>query len=88
MGGVQRIKFGVNELSSKTNSIWRAILAEFIGTYIDQQSGLVPTKLKFPPSAGIFILNFFSVLACTHAKGDETLISLAFGLSVFMAVMV
>lgn len=37
---------------------------------------------------GIFILNFFGCAACIHAKGDETLISLAFGLSVFMAAMV
>ncbi|CAO1361633.1 unnamed protein product [Diamesa hyperborea] len=36
---------------------------------------------------GIFILNFFGCAACIHAKGDETLISLAFGLSVFMAAM-
>jgi aquaporin related protein len=33
-------------------------------------------------------LNFFGCAACTHAKGDETLIALAFGLAVFMAVMV
>lgn len=37
---------------------------------------------------GIFILNFFSCAACTQSKGDLTLISLAFGLSVFMAAMV
>ena len=37
---------------------------------------------------GIFILNFFGCAACTHANGDKTLIALAFGLSVFMAVMV
>lgn len=36
---------------------------------------------------GIFILNFFACAACTHANGDKTLISLAFGLSVFMVVM-
>ncbi|KAL9692383.1 hypothetical protein quinque_000049 [Culex quinquefasciatus] len=36
---------------------------------------------------GIFILNFFGCAACTHAAGDKTLISLAFGLSVFMVVM-
>ncbi|KAL1375347.1 hypothetical protein pipiens_017544, partial [Culex pipiens pipiens] len=37
--------------------------------------------------ARIFILNFFGCAACTHAAGDKTLISLAFGLSVFMVVM-
>lgn len=37
---------------------------------------------------GIFILNFFSCAACTQSKGDFVLISLAFGLSVFMAAMV
>lgn len=37
---------------------------------------------------GIFILNFFSCAACTQSGGDKTLISLAFGLSVFMAAMV
>ena len=37
---------------------------------------------------GIFILNFFGCAACTHAGTDLTLISLAFGLSVFMAAMV
>lgn len=36
---------------------------------------------------GIFILNFFGCAACTHAAGDKTLISLTFGLSVFMVVM-
>ncbi|XP_055641053.1 aquaporin AQPAe.a isoform X1 [Toxorhynchites rutilus septentrionalis] len=36
---------------------------------------------------GILILNFFGCAACTHAAGDKTLISLAFGLSVFMVVM-
>jgi len=36
---------------------------------------------------GIFILNFFSCAACTQSDGDKTLISLAFGLSVFMAAM-
>jgi len=36
---------------------------------------------------GIFILNFFSCAACTQSNGDFTLISLAFGLSVFMAAM-
>ncbi|CRL01020.1 CLUMA_CG014415, isoform A [Clunio marinus] len=34
---------------------------------------------------GIFILCFFSCAACTQSNGDLTLISLAFGLSVFMA---
>lgn len=56
---------GVNE--TKSNNLWRSILAEFIG---------------------IFILNFFSCAACTQSKGDFVLISLAFGLSVFMAAMV
>lgn len=37
---------------------------------------------------GIFILNFFACAACTQSNGDLTLISLAFGLSVFMAAMV
>lgn len=41
-----------------------------------------------PFITGIFILNFFACAACTHANGDKTLISLAFGLSVFMVVMV
>jgi len=36
---------------------------------------------------GIFILNFFSCAACTQSHGDYVLISLAFGLSVFMAAM-
>lgn len=36
---------------------------------------------------GIFILNFFSCAACSQSKGDFVLISLAFGLSVFMAAM-
>lgn len=56
---------GVNE--TKSNNLWRSILAEFIG---------------------IFILNFFSCAACTQSNGDFVLISLAFGLSVFMAAMV
>lgn len=34
---------------------------------------------------GIFILNFFSCAACSQSNGDLTLISLAFGLSVFAA---
>lgn len=59
--------FGANELRSKSNNLWKAILAEFIG---------------------IFILNFFSCAACTQSGGDKVLISLAFGLSVFMAAMV
>lgn len=37
---------------------------------------------------GIFILNFFSCAACTQSNNDLVLISLAFGLSVFMAAMV
>lgn len=37
---------------------------------------------------GIFILNFFSCAACSQSKGDLTLISLAFGLSVFAAASV
>lgn len=41
---------------------------------------------------GIFILNFFACAACTQSQSgstqDLTLISLAFGLSVFMAAMV
>lgn len=56
---------GVNE--TKSNNLWRSILAEFIG---------------------IFILNFFSCAACSQSKNDYVLISLAFGLSVFMAAMV
>lgn len=60
-------RLGMDELSGKSsNSIWKALVAEFIG---------------------IFILNFFGCAACTHAAGDKTLISLAFGLSVFMVVM-
>lgn len=34
---------------------------------------------------GIFFLNFFGCASCTH--GDKTMISFAFGLAVFMAVM-
>ncbi|KAJ6627581.1 Aquaporin [Pseudolycoriella hygida] len=34
---------------------------------------------------GIFLLNFFGCASCTH--GDKTMISFAFGLAVFMAVM-
>lgn len=37
---------------------------------------------------GIFILNFFSCAACSQSNGDLTLISLAFGLSVFAAASV
>lgn len=37
---------------------------------------------------GIFVLNFFSCAACSQSNGDLVLISLAFGLSVFMAAMV
>jgi aquaporin rerated protein, invertebrate len=37
---------------------------------------------------GIFILNFFSCGACVQSNGDLVQISLAFGLSVFMAAMV
>ncbi|XP_062707372.1 aquaporin AQPAe.a [Aedes albopictus] len=60
-------KLGMDELSGRSsNSVWKALVAEFIG---------------------IFILNFFGCAACTHAAGDKTLISLAFGLSVFMVVM-
>lgn len=60
-------KLGMDELSGhSSNSIWKALVAEFVG---------------------IFILNFFGCAACTHAAGDKTLISLAFGLSVFMVVM-
>jgi aquaporin related protein len=66
MAGSLSKKLGFNEFSSKSNNLWRALTAEFVG---------------------IFILNFFGCAACTHANGDKTLISLAFGLSVFMAVM-
>lgn len=44
-------------------------------------------KALFAEFFGIFILNFFGCAACTHANGDLVLISLAFGLSVFMAAM-
>jgi aquaporin rerated protein, invertebrate len=37
---------------------------------------------------GTFILNFFSCAACTQAKGDVVLISLAFGFSVFVSIAV
>lgn len=45
-------------------------------------------KAVFAEFFGIFILNFFGCAACTQSNGDFVLISLAFGLSVFMAAMV
>lgn len=45
-------------------------------------------KAIFAEFFGIFILNFFGCAACTQSNGDFVLISLAFGLSVFMAAMV
>lgn len=65
MAGSFKHKIGINEVSLKNNNIWKAVLAEFLGT---------------------FILNFFGVLSCT--SNDKTAISLAFGLAVFMVVMV
>ncbi|KAG5675058.1 hypothetical protein PVAND_004995 [Polypedilum vanderplanki] len=56
----------------------------------DELKGKTGTSLYkaiFAEFFGIFILNFFGCAACTHAKGDEVLIALAFGLSVFMAAM-
>lgn len=44
-------------------------------------------KAVFAEFFGIFILNFFGCAACTQSNGDFVLISLAFGLSVFMAAM-
>lgn len=57
---------------------------------MDELSGNKSTniwKAVLAEFVGIFILNFFGCAACTHAAGDKTLISLAFGLSVFMVVM-
>lgn len=65
MAGSFKHKIGINEVSLKNNNIWKAVLAEFLGT---------------------FILNFFGCLSCT--TGNITAISLAFGLAVFMVVMV
>lgn len=65
MAGSFKHKIGINEVSLKNNNIWKAVLAEFLGT---------------------FILNFFGCLSCT--TGNLTAISLAFGLAVFMVVMV
>ena len=45
-------------------------------------------KAIFAEFFGIFILNFFGCAACVQSGGDKVLISLAFGLSVFMAAMV
>jgi aquaporin related protein len=45
-------------------------------------------KALFAEFFGIFILNFFGCAAVTQSKGDFTLVSLAFGLAVFMAAMV
>lgn len=45
-------------------------------------------KAVFAEFFGIFILNFFGCAACVQSGGDKVLISLAFGLSVFMAAMV
>lgn len=68
-----KYSLGMNEFASTApNNLWRSIVAEFVG---------------------IFILNFFSCAACVQSKGDSTtadltLISLAFGLSVFAAASV
>ncbi|KAG4071593.1 hypothetical protein HA402_011747 [Bradysia odoriphaga] len=59
-----KYKLGINELSSKKQRIWNALIAEFVG---------------------IFFLNFFGCASCT--SNDKTMISFAFGLAVFMAVM-
>jgi hypothetical protein len=45
-------------------------------------------KALFAEFFGIFILNFFGCAACAQSGGDKVLISLAFGLAVFMAAMV
>lgn len=45
-------------------------------------------KAIFAEFFGIFILNFFGCAACAQSGGDKVLISLAFGLAVFMAAMV
>lgn len=47
-------------------------------------------KAIFAEFFGIFILNFFGCAACTQSSGgtNYVLISLAFGLSVFMAACV
>ncbi len=49
-------------------------------------------KALFAEFFGIFILNFFGCAACaqsgTSVYQDKVLISLAFGLAVFMAAMV
>lgn len=37
---------------------------------------------------GIFFLNFFACSAVTEAGGDLVLIALAFGLSIFISIMV
>lgn len=45
-------------------------------------------KAIFAEFFGIFILNFFGCAACAQSGGDKVVISLAFGLAVFMAAMV
>lgn len=54
----------------------------------DELKGKNLYKAIFAEFFGIFILNFFGCAACSRANGDHVLISLAFGLAVFMAAMV
>lgn len=88
MAGSFQYKLGLNELSAKKHRLPNAVLAEFVGK---RAMGAAPSTnsnlYKFTLSfIGIFFLNFFACGSCTF--GDLNMMSLAFGLAVFVAVMV
>lgn len=87
MSGNFKYRLGFNEFSSKKDRLFNSLLAEFVGTmefYVLLNSDKLEICCLF--QLGIFLLNFFGVASC--ATNDKTLISLTFGLVVFMAVMV
>lgn len=89
---------GINELSSRKHKLSNALLAEFVGKWSNlDQNHLITWSLANDPyptiicvylenPTGIFLLNYFACATCTF--GNQTMMSFAFGLTVFVSIMV